>query len=512
MSSLGGIAAGHTLSAEAGAEVLADGGTAVDAAVAALLTACVCEPVLVSPAGGGFALISDGGEPVCLDFFVQTPKRALGKRHDGLTAIEADFGGVTQTFHIGPGSVATPGFLPGLFELHARFGGLPITRLAEHAIALAKEGVQITAYQAKLACIVEPILQASPESRDLYTDGDALLGEGKRFANPTLADALDAIAREGVRIGTEGEIAHLMLQAMSGGHVTADDLKSYEPVWRSPLMRDLSDLTHSTRSETRRSARSLSGRESLTMATNPAPSAGGGLIAAILAHYEPGDSYDPLAFAKALDAVDRRWRKLGKPVGFDDRMMAAEPAQLAARGTTHVSVIDKAGMAVAVTVSNGEGNGAIVPGCGFMLNNMLGEDDLLVDGPGSWQPDTRLASMMAPTLAAKGDGGLMALGSGGSNRIRSAMAQVLLRWGAHGEPLEDAIRAPRLHVEAGHLDVEPGMDPEPLQRAFEDYQIWDAPSMFFGGSHGVERRVNADGRLSVEGAGDERRDGVFIRV
>ncbi|MFK7793124.1 MAG: gamma-glutamyltransferase, partial [Devosiaceae bacterium] len=233
-------------------------------------------------------------------------------------------------------------------------------------------------------------------------------------------------------------------------------------------------------------------------------------IAAVLAQYERDERYDPLAFAKALDGVDRAWREMGKPVGFDDRTLSGETAQVATRGTTHVSVIDKAGMAVAITVSNGEGNGAIVPGCGFMLNNMLGEDDLLEDGPGSWTPNKRLASMMAPTLVADERGGLLALGSGGSNRIRSAMAQVLLRWGVHGEPLEDAIRAPRLHVEEGHLDVEPGVDPELLQRAFEDNRIWDEASMFFGGAHGVERRVSADGRVSLEGAGDERRDGVFL--
>jgi gamma-glutamyltranspeptidase/glutathione hydrolase len=169
-------------------------------------------------------------------------------------------------------------------------------------------------------------------------------------------------------------------------------------------------------------------------------------------------------------------------------------------------------MAVAVTVSNGAGNGTIVPGCGFMLNNMLGEDDLLTDGPGSWQPDQRLSSMMAPALVADDKGGLLALGTGGSNRIRSAMAQVLLRWGVHGEPLLEAVCAPRLHVEEGHLDAEPGMDPDMFQRAFEDHLIWAAPSMFFGGTHGVERRVNANGQVSLEGAGDARRDGVFLAV
>ncbi|MEO0382779.1 MAG: gamma-glutamyltransferase [Pseudomonadota bacterium] len=510
MKELGGIAAGHTLTAQAGAEILMDGGTAVDAAIAAMLTASVCEPVLASPAGGGFAMVSDGRKPACLDFFVQTPKHPNGKRHDGLSEVDADFGGVTQTFHIGPGSVATPGFLPGLFALHERYGTLPMVRLAEHAINLAKEGVTVTAFQAKLAQIVAPILMATPGARALHTHDDALLGEGDVFRNPALADALDAVAREGVRLATQGEIAHLMVEAASGGHLSAEDIAIYEPVWREPLVR----MMPVQESPTKRSGgddRSAVG-QLRKLYSNPAPSAGGGLIVAVLANYDAGDRYDPLAFAKALDAVDKRWRKLGKPVGFDDRMMAGKVTAVASRGTTHVSVIDKDGHAVAITVSNGEGNGAIVPGCGFMLNNMLGEDDLLADGLGSWQPDQRLSSMMAPTLVADEKGGLLALGSGGSNRIRSAMAQVLLRWGVHGQALEDAIRAPRLHVEDGHLDVEPDMDPEHLQRAFEDHRIWDEPSMFFGGAHGVERRVNADGRVSLEGAGDERRDGVFVRV
>jgi gamma-glutamyltranspeptidase/glutathione hydrolase len=507
MTLMGGIAAGHKLTAQAGAEILVDGGTAVDAAIAAMLTACACEPVLASPAGGGFAMVSDGRKPACLDFFVQTPKRANGKRYDGLKEITADFGGVTQTFHIGPGSVATPGFLPGLFALHARYGRLPMTRLAEFAIGLAKRGVPITAFQAKLAAIVGPILVASPEASALHAREGKLLGAGEMFANPALADALDAITREGVRLATQGEIAHLVAEAASSGHLSLDDIRAYQPIWRDPLTRSFS-FADRPPVEMKGLARPVDRR----FFTNPTPSAGGGLISAVLANYKTGERYDPLAFAKALDAVDRRWRKLGKPLGFDDRMMAAESAKIASRGTTHVSVIDQKGMAVAVTVSNGEGNGTIVPGCGFMLNNMLGEDDLLADGPGSWKPDQRLSSMMAPTLVVDEKGGLLALGSGGSNRIRSAMAQVLLRWGVHGEPLEEAIRAPRLHVEEGHLDVEPGLDPEPLQRTFEDHRLWDEPSMFFGGAHGVERKVNADGRLSIEGAGDERRDGVFVRV
>ncbi|MEM6712940.1 MAG: gamma-glutamyltransferase [Pseudomonadota bacterium] len=499
MNAQAGIAAGHTLTADVGAEILRSDGSAVDAAVAALLAACVCEPVLASPAGGGFAMVSSSSAPACLDFFVHTPKHPSGQRYDGLTEIEADFGGTLQAFHIGPGSVATPGFIPGLLELHKRFGRVPLRRLVEPAIGHAKSGVALTPYQARLAQIVGPILLATPSARDLHAraDEETLLEQGDTLTNHNLADALDAIASEGARIVTEGEIAQAMLEAASGGHLERDDLRLYEPVWRDPLTRSLGQMPKDHRR---------------MLATNPAPSAGGGLITALLATYQSGETFEPLSFAKALDTVDKRWRALSKPQGFDDRMMASAPASVATRGTTHVSVIDADGMAVSITVSNGEGNGSIVPGCGFMLNNMLGEDDLLADGPGSWEPDKRLSSMMAPTLVADPKGGLLALGSGGSNRIRSAMAQVLLRWGIHGERLEDAIRAPRLHAEEGHLDAEPGLDLEPLQRAFEDHKIWDAPSMFFGGAHGVERVVNADGRFSIEGAGDDRRDGVFIAV
>ncbi|MBV6659022.1 MAG: gamma-glutamyltransferase, partial [Devosiaceae bacterium] len=432
----------------------------------------------------------------CLDFFVHTPRQPQERRDDGLVKIHADFGGTLQAFHIGPGSVATPGFLPGLFALHDRFGTMPMTRLAEFAIHAAKAGVPVTGFQAKLGRIVEPILTASPEARALHAPDGALHTDGDLLTNPALADALDALASEGVRIGTEGEIAQAMLAAASGGHLTRDDLRSYTPQWRTPLMRTLG----------------LPGGVQRTLALNPAPSAGGGLIAAILATYGTDKGYDALAFATALDRVDRRWREMGKPEGFDDGMLAGPPAAVASRGTTHLSVIDAEGMAVALTVSNGEGNGAIAPGCGFMLNNMLGEDDLLADGPGSWTPDKRLASMMAPTLVASEAGGLLALGSGGSNRIRSAMAQVMIRRLGGGEALEQAIHAPRLHVEAGHLDAEPGLEPEPLQQAFDDRRIWDEPSMFFGGVHGVERVVNRDGRVSIEGAGDDRRDGVFEGV
>ena len=123
-------------------------------------------------------------------------------------------------------------------------------------------------------------------------------------------------------------------------------------------------------------------------------------------------------------------------------------------GTTHISVLDRNGNACAVTTSNGEGNGELVPGFGYMTNNMLGEEDVNPHRNGEWPLDVRMSSMMCPSIVCHQDGSLTALGSGGSNRIRSAIFHVLVRLLRRGFSLEKAIRAPRLHIEAGRLDIE----------------------------------------------------------
>jgi gamma-glutamyltranspeptidase / glutathione hydrolase len=222
-----------------------------------------------------------------------------------------------------------------------------------------------------------------------------------------------------------------------------------------------------------------------------------------------GDAASPLRRAEAMAAADAAWRAHGLDAAGLLGLAGLASGGRAVRGTTHVSVIDGEGRAASATVSNGEGNGRIVPGCGFMLNNMLGEADLNPDGFGRWRPGLRLASMMAPTIARRGDGRLLALGSGGSNRIRTAIFQVLADMLLLDRELEAAVAAPRLHVEEDRLDVEAAgewPDLAALAARFPALQPWPERSLYFGGVHVVER--NADGRLS--GAGDPRRDGVFL--
>ncbi|WP_421121829.1 gamma-glutamyltransferase [Aquihabitans daechungensis] len=159
-----------------------------------------------------------------------------------------------------------------------------------------------------------------------------------------------------------------------------------------------------------------------------------------------------------------------------------------------------------MTTSNGECSGDVIAGTGICCNNMLGEDDLHPDGFHAAPAGVRVASMMSPTFVLAPDGAVeLALGSGGSKRIRSALLQVLTATIDHGTDLETAVLAPRIHWDTDHLEAEPGLDPEVLAalQADQPVNVWPAPSMYFGGVHAV-----APGRT---GAGDPRRGGA-VRI
>ncbi|QDG79273.1 gamma-glutamyltransferase [Labrenzia sp. PHM005] len=477
----GAVAAGHKLTAEAGAAMLRDGGSAVDAAIAALAMACVCEPVLASPGGGGFAMIRDGasGKTTLLDFFPQTPRQKRDDIGDGYRTIEADFGTTTQIFHIGPATVATPGFLDGL-EALAKHG----TRLSHQdhfapAISAATGGVEITSYQAYLSTVVEPILMATEPSRSVFAPSGALQRAGEVFFNPALAETFKNLGQTSWR---QTEIPEALLKEQGeGGHITEADLRQYGVEERSPL--------------------SLSaGNAKLFL--NPLPAASGTLIQYALRYLE---TCAPLSLAKALDTADQaRLSARG-----DLSVLLDHP--LRQKGTTHISAVDADGNACSVTVSNGTGSGEMAGGCGFMLNNILGEDDVNPDGALGWPVNTRPASMMCPTLLDMPDGRLIALGSGGSSRIRSAVFQAVAHLGLNGADIHTAVEAPRLHVEEGHLDAEALLDESDLTLlagTFADHRFWPQKNMFFGGVHAVQ----FDPVSGFDGVGDARREGAAIVV
>ncbi len=513
---LGAVAGGHPATVAAAEAVLREGGNAFDAVVAAQLAACVAEPVLSSLGGGGFLLAHPaGGEPVLYDFFGQTPrtKRPL----DGVDfhPVLADFGTAQQEFHIGLGAAATPGCVRGLFDVHRELCTLPMTRLVEPAVELAREGVELNAFQAYIFSIVAPIYLATPAAREVFADAadsTRIAGAGRRLRQCAQADFLEALAREGAELFYRGEVAHAVarLCGESGGHLTREDLDSYRTVRRKPL-----------RAEYR----------GATVFTNPPPASGGILIAFALDLLEqvavgdlPFGSAGHLGvLAAAMELTNRARAAVG--VGqtlhpdlerlLDPHLLAAYRAQIAGRaqslrGTTHVSVLDRAGNAAAMTASNGEGCGHLIPGTGVMLNNLLGEEDINPGGFHRWPPDQRLTSMMAPSLVQFSDGRRLAIGSGGSNRIRSAVLQVLVNLIDFALPLEAAVHAPRIHLEGNHLSVEGGYELDRLGDLLAHYPqhaIWEDRNLFFGGTHAVMGNGEA-----FSGAGDPRRGGSAVVV
>ncbi len=496
----GAMAAGHPATAAAAEEILRDGGNAFDAIVAAAATACVAEPVLASLAGGGFLLAHPAdASPVVHDFFAQTPLRRRAEGEAEFYPVHADFGQATQEFHIGLGSVATPGVIAGLFDIHVRHCTLPMARLLEPAARVARQGVRIEALQGYILDVVAPIYRATPEARDVYGG----LRPGSIHRQPALAATLEDLAREGPHLFYRGEMGQQLckLSTEHGGHLSAADLAGYEVAHRTPLRLDY------------RGAQVL---------TNPPPAAGGILIGFGLGLLEAMDmrglrpeSPDYLKLlASVLEAtVAARVAVLdhAESTGaLSTELLSAyrnllRDAPLMSRGTTHISIIDHAGNAAALTLSNGEGCGHLIPGTGIMLNNMLGEEDINPQGFNAWPLNKRLTSMMAPTLVEQKDR-RMAMGSGGSNRIRSAILQVIVNLVDFEDDPLTAVARPRLHAESGLLSIEGGFPPEAIKALLETHpqaEAWPERNLFFGGVHLAMRTANA-----FAAAGDPRRGGI----
>jgi gamma-glutamyltranspeptidase/glutathione hydrolase len=513
----GVIAAGNPDTAEAAAEMLRAGGNAFDAALAALAAACVTEPVLCSLGGGGFLLARPaGGQAVLYDFFAHTPKRARPAGEVEFYARHADFGATTQEFHIGAGSVATPGVVAGLFAVHGDLGSMPMGEIVAPAAALARDGARVEALQAFILGVVDTIFTATPEARALYSrpgEDGVLLREGDILRLPELADTFEALAGEGSARLYRGTIAERILSQSrdKGGHLTEDDLAGYQVIRRAPLVREY------------RGNRLL---------TNPPPSSGGLLIAFALDLLERveihRDGFGRTAqldlMARVMDETNRarietRLHDLAEDEAAEtllDRALLDRYAEsmhgrpASHRGTTHISVIDGDGNAAALSISNGEGSACIVPGTGIMLNNMLGEEDINPHGFHGWPADTRIASMMAPTLIEAADGSTIALGSGGSNRIRTAILQVRVNLFDFAMPLGRAVESPRIHAEGGVVNVEHGFDGgeiAALAAMRQGVKSWPDVNMFFGGVHAA----SMDAKGGFTGAGDPRRGGV-VRV
>lgn len=534
------IAAGHEKTAEAGSEMLRLGGNAFDAAVAASFASFICESTLTSAGGGGYLLAhnAEARKDVLFDFFVNMPGKGINieKEKIDFFPVQMDFGTTSQTFHIGCGSIAIPGNIAGLFDVHKNFGTLPMKVIISPAITYASAGIKVNRHQSRMMTILKQIITNREGGRALYTSEGELISTGDMIKMPEFADALDHLARDGADSFYKGDIAQLILKDLSskGALITAEDLSSYKVINRDPFK-------FQYRGE--------------TILTNPPPARGGVLVAFSLKLLESIDmekidfgSLDHLKLLAAVMAVtnearDKEFKTIFSEQLYADnqdrdmaekfllpKIIALYQARLSdslrsksliegssdeggsSGNTTHISVLDEHGNAVSITTSGGEGSGYIIPKTGIMLNNMLGEEDINPDGFHKWTPGTRLSSMMCPTIVIKKGLPEIVLGSGGSNRIRTAIIQVILNILDLKFSPEEAVNYPRVHWERGEYDLEPGFNNDVLEKLKDwlpNMQLWDEKSMFFGGVHTVHHRIEKN---MMDGAGDERRGGVVQEV
>jgi gamma-glutamyltranspeptidase / glutathione hydrolase len=495
----GAIAAGHPLTAEAGARVLREGGNAVDAALAAAFVSWVAESTLTGPGAGGFMLVhrSRDQSTRVLDFFTAVPGRgAEGVELRPMESIDVDFsGGSTQQFRVGGASVAVPGTAVGLEQAQRSYGTLPWQELFEPAIELARNGVELTPGQAYLHEILDLILRHTSESREVYEQDGARLSTGDRLVQPDLARTLELLRDAGARELYGGELGRAVAAHVRrlGGLLTERDLAEYRVIRRQPVRAQF---------------------RGHTFLSNPPPSSGGVLIAYGLRLLRDtgaqgsAEAIDALARVMSeqqharLDDFDRALRRGGLLKLLEERAAVT-------RGTTHISVVDGAGNMVALTASTGAGSGVVVPGTGIHLNNMLGEFTL----PRTPAPGVRLSSGMSPSVVVDPRGRpRLVVGSAGSLRLRGAVLQVVVNVVQHGFDVRDAIECPRVHLdEQQQLHCEGGHDPAELAKVAElgwNVVRWRARNLFFGGAAAVT--MGEDGALAA--AGDSRRGGHGVVV
>jgi gamma-glutamyltranspeptidase/glutathione hydrolase len=454
-----GVAAGHPATTAAGIEVLAQGGSAADAAVAACLASCVAETVMTGLLGGGHAIYFDAvtGRAQNLDCFVAVPGLGAEPRDAELTQLEVAFGAELVHYAVGPASCGVPGLPAGLSELRRRHGTLPWATVVAPALALARSGVEFPPAHAACLAMLAPVMTMN-EGAEIYSPGGTLLRAGDRLSQPGLVAALASLADDSASVYT-GAIADALLEVSDerGGLLTREDLMSYEARWSAPVEVDYFEWRVLSRA--------------------------------------------------GLSGIPETVPRLPRLAGVDEteRVLALvdvlEAPSTGGGDTTNVTVVDGDGNACVLTSSLGLGSGDFLPGFDLHLNSMLGEVDLL---RGQLEPGQRMQSMMAPTLVFDDDGLSLAAGAAGGTRLRTALLGVISAVLDQGLTPEEAVARPRFHPAPEVINAEPGVDEEALGQLEARGRIvrrWSEQHHYFGGVSVVSRNgTAADPRRSGSAA------------
>ena len=452
------VAAGHPATADAGLEILAAGGSAADAAVAASLASCAAETIMTGLLGGGHAIYWDAAEARArnLDFFVAIPGLGAPAREPDVLPLAVPFGEELVHYAVGPATCAVPGVPAGLEALWQAYGRLPWPRLVEPALRIARDGALLTPAHAAVLAMLAPVFRMH-EGAQLYAPTGSLLQGGDTVVQPELHRAFEAIAADGAAAVYTGPIADglLALSDERGGLITGKDLAGYEAHWVEPV-----------------EVRYLGGRVLTRGGVSEVPAVLARL--ARLAGLSPSERVVELAAALA---------------GRLDR----------AGHTTNLVTADGDGNVCVLTTTLGLGSGDWLPGYDLHLNSMLGEVDLL---RGPLVPGERMESMTSPLLAFDGDGSLvLAGGAAGGTRIATALVGVVAGILDEGLVPQAAVDRPRFHVAGQVVNAEPGVDEgglEELELLGRQVRRWAAPHHYFGGVSVV---------TPGGAAGDPRRDG-----
>ena len=458
------VAAGHPLTVEAAIRTFQKGGTAFDAAIAAGFASTVTEPLLSGLGGGGFALVHIAREKktILYDFFVNAPGLGVpeGTKPD-LVPVDIVFKHTKQRFYIGMGSVAVPGVLKGLVECFRELCTLHMDDIIGPTMEYLKHGVEPTEKQRYMLEILRPILFYTPYGREIYD-----IEKRKRLYNPLLLEFLKNLTpSQGIEKVYNNPVIEDAMKR-ENGILTLQDMDNYRVLKREPLRFKFKDHY---------------------IVTNPSPSFGGELL--------------KKAFEGLSDSSDDKGEE-GYYRSLVEAMRMMTDYKGITNGTTHISIMDKEGNAVSMTLSNGTGSGCFFPDTGIMLNNMMGEDDLHPQGFFTIPPGQRVGSMMSPTMLMKHDKVEVVLGSGGSKRIRTALLQVILNLLVRNMNVREAVEAPRIHLDDEDvLQIEPDLRKSIIEylKKFYKTNLWEETDLYFGG-------VNVVTSL-FSGWGDPRRDG-----
>ena len=471
----GVVVSASVYASEAGIEILRAGGNAIDAAVATAFTLAVTYPEAGNLGGGGFAVIhrADGND-IVFDFREQAPIRAF--RSMFLDSTGAASPELSLSTHRAAG---VPASVDGLLRMWQQQGSGKISRdaLLAPAIRLARDGFALPRVVADDLNLHRTKLAANSAARRIFVRPDSVVWrEGDLLVQVDLAATLEAIAEEGrggFYLGTTGELIAAEMR-LGGGMISLDDLDEYRAVMRPPLR---------------------AGFHGYELVTVPPPSSGGVLVLQMLALLDrfPLEKMaaDPIEWPHLFCEVARRAyadrsRHLGDPdfwqvplegllapayiearaagISLEHATPSAavapgEPAVAESDQTTHLSVMDAEGNAVALTTTLNDsfGSGIVVEGAGFLLNNEMDDFSAKPGAPNLYgltggeanaiEPKKRMLSSMTPMIVLKDGKALLALGSPGGSRIPTSVLQVLVGRLVRGRSLEAAVNAPRIHAQ-----------------------------------------------------------------